>query len=880
MKTRPPHIVLRFLRWFCKEEFIEEIEGDLIELFDNQRANSLRKARWNFTWDVIRSIRWINLKKPSIFSNRTIMFRNYLKIGYRNLTKDFNFAIINLLGLSLGLAAFIIMIMMLHHEFTFDQFHTKGDRIFEVIQEFQNIDGADPEIFTSLVLSKALREEMPIVENAVTIHGAASTWMEVEGARFFEEEGIVAGPEFFEIFDFQLKYGDKNQVLKNPRSIVLEEQLAQKLFGTDNPIGQIIDIERYGLFTVSGVLKTLPTNSFIQFNFVLTQDYDVFFTHVAPWFPSWFQSWKGDPAATFVLLNDAKEAINFPQQIKPILQKHLGDEEAINPHYLLNLYDLHFGLNGIDGRVNDYIKGDIKQVQLFVLIAFLVLAMACFNYINLTTARSIKRTKEVGIRKSIGALKGQISSQFLTESFLQVLFAFILSLGWMYGLLSYVNSITGINLSFSWENSLTLLPYVLLTLMIVSLLAGFYPALFLSRFSPVEVLKNTTISVRGNSILRNGLVTLQYSLVIMMLVSLLIVHDQYEFMNNKKLGFDTEQLVVVEVNGAGVRNNYLNLKQELMSYPNISNVSGLTRMIGGYRSAVGVHALDQENSEQKHGMRFYGMDEDGLRTLELTLKKGEQFQGISSLDSTSILLNESAAKLYGGDQILGQQITLVDEEDEDFQFSAQVIGIVEDFHYGSLHDPIGPVVIGYYLNPFESLDDIVIRVAENEIPQTIAFIESVHNKFDENNIMTWEFMDDMVQRAYEREMVFRNVFLGASFISLFIALLGIIGLISYNLVAKTKEFGIRKVLGANYWQLLSIQSKGFIRFILIAIFIATPISWWFATNWLLNYAYRIALSPIHFLIAFGVILGCTTITLWVINHHAARKNPVEALRYE
>lgn len=271
--------------------------------------------------------------------------------------KDFNYTLINLLGLSIGLAAFIMMLMMVHSELTFDRFHSKSDRIYEVIQVFQNTQGDDPEIFTALPLAKTLLEEMPMVENAVTIHGASDTWMEVNGNRFFEDDGIVAGPEFFEIFDFSLKYGEKVQVLKESRSIVLEEQLAIKLFGRDNPVGEVIEIERYGLFTVTGVLNTIPSNSFIQFNYILTQDYDVFFTHVSAWFPPWFQSWQGDPAATFVLLSDTEQAADFQDQVVPILKKYIG-EESVNPHYLINLRDLHFGLNGIDGRVNEYIKGE------------------------------------------------------------------------------------------------------------------------------------------------------------------------------------------------------------------------------------------------------------------------------------------------------------------------------------------------------------------------------------------------------------------------------------------------------------------------------------------------------------------------------------------
>ena len=879
MKAHPPHIATRFLRWFCHEDRLEEVEGDLVELFEKRSEKRLKVAQWQLYWDVIKSLRRVNMKKFNFLSTQTFMLRSYIKSGKRNLIKDINYSLLNLIGLSLGLAVFIIMIMIVNHEYSFDRFHKKAERIFEVIQVFENTEGADPEIHTSLKLAPALREELAMVENAVTVHGAASTWMKVDGKRFFEEDGIVAGPEFFEIFDYKLLNGNPEQVLKSSNSIIIEESLARKLFGGDEPIGQVIELQRYGMFTVTGILETLPSNSFIQFNFIITQNYEVFFTQVAPWFPDWFQSWEGDPAATFVLLNDAGDADEFSAQVARILQNHLTDAELINPHYLINLLDLHFDIRGIDGRINEFVKGDRSQIRLFVFVAFLILGMACFNYINITTARSIKRAKEVGVRKAMGALRGQIKWQFLTESFLQVGLSFLVSIGWIYLLLPYFISISGINLSLTLEGALILLPIIVITLVLVSLLAGFYPALYLSKLSPVKVFNNSSISAKGNSVLRNGLVVVQYGLVIFMLTSLLIVHQQYRFLSNNNLGFDTNALVVVEVNGPGVRNNYRNLKNELLANPNIIHVTGLTRMISGYRSSTGVYALEQNNPEQKYAMRFYGMDEDGLNTLGFNLLSGENFTGSKSRDSTSIFLNETASALYGGENIIGEWLTLVNEE-EDTEFNVKVTGIIQDFHYRSLHDPIGPVVIGYYLNPFESLDDIVIRIADHDVAETISYIESVHNKFDENDVITLEFMDDMIQRSYEKEMLFRNVFLGASTISLVIALLGIIGLISFNVVARTKEFGIRKVLGANYLQLILLQGKTFIYFMLMAIIVATPLTWWLASNWLIDYAYRIDLSGTPFIISFGIVLISTMTSLWLIVHRSARKNPVESIRYE
>ncbi|MEQ8550034.1 MAG: ABC transporter permease [Cyclobacteriaceae bacterium] len=809
------------------------------------------------------------------------MFRNYIKIGYRSIKNDWKFSSLNIIGLSMGLAVFVSILLLVNHEMTFDRFHTKGDRIFQVIQHFTNPDGDDPEIWTSLNLSDALREEIPMVENAVTVHSASPTWFEIDGNRFFEEDGIVAGPQFFDLFDFQLLQGDRKFALADKsRSIVISERMSVKLFGLkDGVLGKIISIERYGDFTVSGVLANIPPNSFIQFDYIITQNYDMFFEHVAPWFPNYFNSWSGYPAGTFVLLKEPELAERFQEQANKVLERHINDEADINPHYLINLYDLHFGLVGVDGRINEYIKGDLKQVKIIAVIAFLILLMACFNYINIATSRSIRRFKEVGVRKSIGASKGQLMKQFLIEALLVVFISFLLSCLWIFIFLPYLKIITGINLEFTLEVLVRIAPFVVATLLFVTFLAGFYPTIYLTRFSAIRILKNMTISVKGSATLRNGLVIMQYCLVLFMLSALFIVNRQYSFFSNKNLGFDTEELVIVEVNGGGVRQNFKTIKQLLLDHPQIESVTGLTRMISGYRSSVAINAIDKKDPDLIHPMRFYGMDKDGLETLGLELKSGNFFQGIKGLDSTTVFLNEQAALLYGGTEILGEPIYLQDDEGG-FEFRGTVGGIIKDFHYSSLHEPIGPVIIGYLSNPFQGLDDIVIKVQDENISETMSYIEKVHNQFDENDVMTWEFLDDMVQRSYEREATFQKVFTIASIITLIISLLGVVGITAYNVVAKTKEIGIRKVFGASFSQILTLQGKSLFRFLVFASLITIPLVALLGEQWLNNYAYRVNITVWPFLLVIFFVFLLTTVIVLALNFQIAKANPVKSIRYE
>ncbi|MEO9483393.1 MAG: ABC transporter permease [Ekhidna sp.] len=875
MKPHPSKWILKFLRWFCKEEYLDEIEGDLLELYHTRAKQSKGMANVFLFWNVFRSLRWVNIKDAQMAKSGLV--RNYFKVGLRALIKDRQFTAINLFGLSLGLSVFITIVLLVKHELSFDQFHSKADRTFQVIQEFRNADGIDPEIWTSWQLANALRNDLDIVDNAVTIHAAASTWAEAGGKRFFEEDGIVAGSQFFEIFDFQLKDGSASEVLRQKRSIVLTESLARKYFQFENPIGQEVELEFYGRFTIAGVLEDIPANSYIQFDFILSQDYDVFLENVSENFRKYFYAWEGDPVATYVVLKDAKDKENFEDKVATMLEKHLAAED-INRHYLLGLLDLHFNSHGIDGRINEYVKGDYAKVKFLIIVGSIILLMACFNYISISTARYIKRTREVGVRKAMGAHSQQVATQFLIESFLMVFVSFMLGMALTNLLLPYFNRLTGIELVLSASFLVESIPYFIATVVLVTLFAGFYPAFHLSRYAVVNVLKNITISATGNDSLRKGLVIVQYLFVMMILAGLIIVNRQYTYMSNKSLGFNTDQLLVFEINSGAVRNNYIQIKDELLKLPDVQKVTGLTRMISGYRSGTAVEVNEMDKPDKKTAMKYYGTDEDGLSTLELSLIAGQDFSGIRGQDSISVILNETAAAMYGGNDAIGKFITI--QEMGDDVLNARVIGVVSDFHYRSLRKSIGPVVIGHYNNPFVSLDDVVIQLSGFNTIATLEKIESIHNSFDTNKVMTWEFMDDMVQREYEKEAVFRNVFVGASIISFCIAILGMIGLSSYNVMAKRKEIAIRKILGASFLSLLNQHAREFVKYLLIASMISVPLCWWLATQWLVDFEYRVTISPIVFLVVIVFVMIVTCGVILMVSNKTIKSNPIQAIRYE
>ncbi len=870
---------IRFLRWFCCPEFLDEIEGDIIELYELRIEVNPAKANRMLWYDVLRSFRWINLKKVKTQNNTFTMFNNYFKVGFRNLLRDYRFSLINLLGLSVGLSIFMLMIMMIRHEFSFDTFHSKADRTYQIIQEFRQSDGINPRIWTPTPLAETLANEIANIEEAIYLQRTMDNWVEVGGKRFFETEGMMVGANFFQVFDFRLIEGDISSVLTSPRSMVISESLSKKYFGYANPLGKVVEHELYGPFTVTGVMEDIPGNSYLQFEFLLTQEMETYYQHTATWFEPWFKSWRGHGVSTFVVLKEGVPTTDVEEIITSIVKRNQNADE-VNRFYLLGLLDLHFGSNGIDGQINRHIKGDIAKVNLFSMVAAVIILMACFNYINITTARSIKRHKEVGVRKSIGAFRSQVMMQFLIESFILVTLSLLISLGVSYFLIPLFNEVVGINLSFSWKLIIDLLPWIIATVLFVTLLSGFYPAIVMSRTSPLILVQKVTSRGSGG-FLRNGLLTIQFSAVIIIAACLLIINDQYRYMSKKSLGLNTKEIVVVEINSGAVRNNYRTIKNELLSSPSVREVTGMTRVFSGYRLPVPILGSPLEDIESTAAMKFYGVDHEALDVFGLELIAGENFRGIPGLDSTSVVLNEKAAVHFGGNSIVGNWINLAEDQgDRGRALRARVIGIVKDFHFESLHQPIKPTVIGYYRNPFVSIDDIIIKIDTKQIEQTLARIEEVHNKYDTNGVMDWEFLDDMTQRAYEDEVIFRSVMTMASGISLLIALLGMIGMISYNIISRTKELGIRKVLGATFGQLLLIQAKAFIKYLLVASVLSIPVAWMVSSNWLETYAFRITLTPSPFALIVTGLLLLTGVTIFYLGRNTFKQNPTKALRYE
>lgn len=800
-----------------------------------------------------------------------MMLKNLLKTGLRHLWKHRFYTSLNVLGLTLGLSALFLLLVFSRFEYGYDQFHEAPDRTFRVIQTFETADGQQDRVNTSLHLADMLKEQFPTVEAATNYIGGASGWVSHADKRIFEENFYVASAEFFQVFDFKLLAGQEDQVLSQPYSAVISAAQAEKYFGNTNVIGQQLDFERYGIFTITGVMEDVPAQSSLQFDMVLTQDFDYYLTQVAPWFPAWFQSWQGTPARTYVKLNSSEDKAALESQLNDIIANYKGVDWEPQAYSLQALSDQHFSASPVFGQLSSTIIGQERRLKMFAAIALFILLMAGINFVNMSTAYAGRRAKEIGLRKVAGARRRHLMMQFLGETALTVLLSIAGMTILMAGVWPVFASFTGISFIPEVGFVLSVAQWFGGAALVLIVMAGAYPAFYLSRYEPRQALKDHRLQVTGNERIRQALVGFQFFMVLALISSLLFMEKQYAYMADSDLGFEEENLMVIEVNGGGVRSNFEQIKTSLLEHSGITDVSGFTRVVSGDREPQNVAVSAAANGAEPWSMDFYGMDEDGLATMGLELQSGNNFSGFFVQDSTKVLINESAAALLGGSPI-GQRITVNEE------LTAEVIGVVEDFHYRSLHEPIRPLVIGYLRNPIESLDDIVVRVSGDDLSPIIAYAEDVHNRYDENQVITLRFLDEVIGQFYAAEQRTQQLFRFGSLVALLLAVLGIIGLSSYLLQVKAKDYSVRRILGAAWGDLLKLQLRPYLLPLLVGGGIAMLLISYGLQRWLQQYAYRIEFTLSPLLMVFFLLIALTAILVFGLSWKYLRTNPVEAIR--
>jgi putative ABC transport system permease protein len=796
------------------------------------------------------------------------MLKNYFKTAWRSLIRGKSFSIINIAGLAIGMAGAIIILLWLQNEISFDTFHVNRQRLYEVYAMTSNTDGHPSTIpVTSQPLGPALKQNYPEVEAAARLKYINSFLFTVNNKSYTGTQGSFVDPSFLKMFSFPLTEGNTNEQLKNEYSITLTEKFAKKLFGTADAIGKIIRIDSIDHFTVTGVLKDLPPNTRFDFEYLLPW---VYYDKLGHGWANETESWLSNNTFTYVLLKPYTNVAAFNEKIKDITKRYTGRSDVWT-HFLFPLSKWHLYAAFENGKPAG---GRIQSVRLFGTIAAFILLIACINFMNLSTAGSEKRSKEVGVRKVAGAGKNQLVAQFMVEAFLTACIAGIIALCIVQFTLPFFNALISTELSFAYSNAyfwLSALVFILFT----SLLAGSYPAFYLSSFNPVSIFKKQFKKAQSGAIApRKVLVVLQFTFAVILIISTIVVRNQIKFAEDRETGYSKNNLIYVDFVG-DIDKNYRLIKQELV---NSGVAYSVTKTMTSFTQA-GTHSWGlrwkgEVPQDTNRTITLFSADADLVKTAGLRLIAGRDID-INNFpaDSFSVVLNETAVKLMGFKNPVGQIIS----EPYD-NVTLHIVGVVKDYIAGSPYEQIPPIVIegpGAWFTAMHIKFSPAHTTADN-----LAKAGEIFKKYNPAYPFDYHFVDQEYFKQFISEQ--RSKTLAGLFASLAVCIscLGLFGLSAYIAQSRVKEIGVRKVLGATALTITKLLSLDFIKLVIVAIIIATPVAWYGMNKWLQSYSYRIEIGWGIFFIAglMAIIIAFLTVSFQAIK--AALANPVNSLRTE
>jgi putative ABC transport system permease protein len=801
------------------------------------------------------------------------MLKNYFKIAFRNLWRKRAFSLINITGLAVGMACCFLIFLYVHFELSYDRFNQKADRIYRVVGDLKSSSETLHWYVTPGPLGRSIKSDFPQVQQ-VTRFINGSVLIQKGNFKFQETHSIWADSSIFSVFDLPLTYGDPRTALKEPNSIVLSETAALKYFGHSNPIGQHLLLTGLNLpGIVTGLMKDIPENSHFSSDMLVSMA-----TYTRSIQPGVETSWGDYLFSTYLLLPPGADPAVLQSNLPALVQKYAGsDLKNRNVQYRLWLEPLTSIY--LHSRYGAPVTGSLDNVHILTAIGIFILLLAAVNFINLSTARSVERAKEVGIRKCAGAKSGQLIGQFLVESIFIAIVAFFLALALCHFLLPLFNQLSGKTISKGIFASMAHPFWLLMLALGIGLLAGVYPALVLSSFRPVIVLKGHFASGSRGVFLRKALVVAQYTISISLIVSTLVVYSQLNFMERQPLGFDKDQVLVVSSNGDA---HALEFKRNIAAIPAVEG-STLTSAIPGRTyndQGNDVWPTNVENSKgswQRINMAFYNADPGFLPLYKVKLLAGRNFYKDTRNDSASVLVNKTAALNLGyTESSLGQLIGRRTMGSGDTTHNT-IIGVIDDFHFHSLKEPIQPLCIqtGQWWVQFLS-----IKVNTGNLPGTLSALADQWQKAVPNRPFTYFFLDGDFNSQYRSEERFGRLFIYFSALALFISSLGLLGLSAYSTLQRTREIGIRKVLGARVLGIVGLLSGDFVKLVVIAFVIACPISWLAMHRWLAGFAYRTTLNGGLFVLAGAGALLIAIVTISAQAIKAALANPVISLRTE
>ncbi len=808
------------------------------------------------------------------------MLRNYLKLALRHMWKHKSYVFLNTMGLAVGIASFILIGLFVIHELSYDQFHENKERIYRLILDAkigeQEVLGA----FTPSPMAGAFIEDIPEIVDAVRMDNWGETVIRYEDRTYFEDHFVLADSSFFNIFSVPFIQGNPQTALNAPHTVVLTESAARKYFGDEDPMEKLLligtDTTHY---SVTGICENIPQNSHFDFNMLGS-----FLTH----WRAQDETWLSNSFATYVLLTDGTLPDQVEEKIRPVLLKHIGPElqqfmgmsieefsesDARYGIQLQSLADIHLNPD-IDQQFKA--PNDKKYVYIFSLVAIAILIIAVINYMNLSTARSASRAHEVGMRKVVGSEKKALIWQFLTESIVLTFLALIIALLLGELLMPYYNNLIQLQLKLGYFDKWYIIPLLIALTILVGIASGAYPAFFLASFKPVAVLTGKMGSGVKSGILRSILVVFQLTISITIIVATIVIFRQIYYMLNKDLGFNKEQLMVLEqVHVLG--DEIPVFKNEIENIPGVITCSHSTA-VPGHMNNVNGYLIEGQSTDDMVIITTTWADHEQLKTYELELVQGRFFSDELASDSNACVINETAVKNFQFEEPLTKRFIQPTPRSDERIFH-NVVGVVKDFHYASLHDNIYPYI---FLNAGNRMNwgYFSIRIAPENTKQTINQVEKIWKDFTNNYPIQFFFLDDDFDNQYSEDKRTGSLSLIFGILAIFIASLGLYGLTSFTVEQRTKEIGIRKAHGANIGGIVYIMLKEITILIGIATVIAWVLAYIYLNNWLYNYHYRINLSLADFIISLVIVLLISWLTISYWTSKAARTNPAEALSYE
>jgi putative ABC transport system permease protein len=789
------------------------------------------------------------------------MIRNYFKIAWRNMVKDKQFTLLNVIGLSAGIACTLLIYLWVHDEVSYDKFFENDSQVYQVMERRLNSGNQGLSDESSGLVSEILKVQNPEVLYAAAV--CPADWYQKftlsAGDKNIKALGQYAGKDYFNIFSFKMLNGDKSNVLNAKNAIVISDELAKRLFNTsENAIGKAIKFQHERDFFVSGVFEKLPVHSSQKFDFVLSFDYlaDV---------QSWVKTWNNTGPHNFIMLKKGTDVDAFNKRIADVVKKNSGDT-------IRSLFAMQFSKNYLQNTFNHgaRVGGRYEYVKLFSLIAIFILIIACINFMNLSTAKASGRMKEVGIKKVVGAERSQLIIQFLSESLLMAAFTMIVAIAIAWLLLPQFNLLTGKDIKFIFD-----LPLVLVLIgitLFTGLISGSYPALYLSKFKPLAILKGKFKSSLAELVARKGLVVFQFTLSVMLIVAVLVVYKQIQFIQATKPGYNKDNVIRFDSEGK-LLGNEEDFTAALKTIPSVVSASFTQHNMVGRNFGSADLSWDGKNPHQDIYFEGFFGGYNFIETMGMQMASGRAFsKSFGASDDNKIIINETAARAINLKDPIGKTIKWGNGP-------FQIIGVVKDFHFESLHDAVKPtfILLGQGVNPWFK---IMIRLKGGQQKETIAQIQKMYESYNPGFPFTFNYLDEAYQKQYETETRVSVLAGYFSALAIIISCLGLFGLVAFTAQKRQKEIGIRKVIGASVNNIMVMLTKDFLRLVLISVLIAFPLSWWAMHNWLQSFVYRINMGPIVFLIAGASVITITILTVSFQAIKAAIANPVKSLRSE